>query len=390
MSCPPNSLNGFINLTTVPTSSDLQNIAINTYPFIHQFAPTRGTPLHIYEGTHQISEDLGSSNTILYKGNSYTLNNVQICSPGTSSTAYDIYGIQKPSNASLIFTFLNTTAYGNALQAFHNAVNGSTAIPTISALPLCILLVVPIYGGTESPNSGYLTQLVDSSINSITIPQLLNNQPSMGYAACFNIRISPSDTTAFGLPTNIYSFIGGITISDIHWNSIKSKLPNQSVSPFNFLNNLSVVQYDANNALQPSTLFIPPISVTDERFKNNLQYYILPIASALTSTSPNKNLTPEQYQCFPFDELQNLQDISGSTYVVGLQEAINSKETANHTVGQMVSSKYIISYAIVIGSIIAAFLFVFLIFWGLSYFDPKIPEAAITASLPATAAPSTV
>jgi len=134
--------------------------------------------------------------------------------------------------------------------------------------------------------------------------------------------------------------------------------------------------------LSSSPIIMPPISVTDDKFTNKMRYYLLPIATPQSSTSKPTNLTPDQYQCFPFDELQNLQtDNNGIKTVGNLGEVLIAQDAQNQTVGAMLSWNQLGVFVTIILSVIGTFIVFGLLMWAISFFsDRKIPDAAATAT----------
>jgi hypothetical protein len=388
MSCPPNSLAGFANLTTIPGTSDLNTIAANTYPFIMNFAP-RTTPLTIQGNT--ITED--PNNTLLYKGTQYYLLSTTICKPSLGS--YELYGTAKQSQGSLIYTYISSTF--NSVTANFNAAS------KISNIPLVMILILPIFQGNPTTNAPYLTQLKNPPTDTskfMSMQGLFANLTSISYSACIDLVLRPNTTPTFGCTTSIYNFTDGITIQG-NINSIM----NVSPPPYMlFQNNAIIIQaYNADGSpiftnSSSSPVIMPPISVTDNNFTNKMRYYLLPIATPQSSTAKPTNLTPDQYQCFPFDELQNLQtDANGIKTVGDLGEVLKSQNAQNNTVGAMLSWDQIGVFVIIILSVIGAFIVFGFILWAISFFSdrkipvPEVPAAAVGATAttaPATAAPA--
>jgi len=388
MSCPPDSLNGFANLSTSPNQTDLTTIGVNESPFTMNFAP-RGVPL-VMEG-NTLMED--SANTIRIKGgDSYTLYTTTICKP--TSGSYEIYGTLQPSQATLLFTYINQSALTNAINAFNTAVNTGATPPTPTKV-IAIILLVPIYIDTaRSANSSYLTQIKDqSSIQSAKYPSLetlFANLLSIGYSGCFNCAIN---SRSFGVSTNVYNFIGGIKLVQADWNALAA---NVSIPSYLFLN-IPISQSNnsdgspnvTNTAFSPAIM--PLISVSSDNFTHKMQYYTVPISPPIVKKS-NTVLTTDQYQCYPFDELNNLQTdpATSKQKVVNLGEAIKSQDTQNQTVGAMVSWDQISGFVTIILSCIGAFLLFAGVMWGLTKMGERkrAVAAAFAAGVASVAAPA--
>jgi hypothetical protein len=384
MSCAPNSLNGFANLTTLPGTSDLNTIAVNTYPFIMNFAP-RSTPLTIQGNT--IQED--GNNTLLYKGNQYNLSTTTICKPTTGS--YELYGtaVKSKSKGSLMFTFLINTI-GTTITSYSSAIQQKTR-PKLSSTPLAIILILPVFQGDPTTNAAYLTQIPNPPTDTnkfMSMQGLFKNLKCIGYSACIDLVVKPNTSPTFGCPTQIYNFTDGIAIQGDLNLIVKIQPP-----PYTFISGSSIIQsYNPDGSpiftgASASPTILPPISIADDNFKDKMIYYLLPIATPKSSTAKPTNLTPEQYQCFPFDELQNLQKDNAGTKTVGrLGEVIRSQDTQNNTVGAMVSWDQIKVFVISIGSLIVAFIGTSIFIWAITYFsDNKLPDEVTGAAAAATA-----
>ena len=379
MSCPPQSLNGFANLSTIPGTSELNMIAANTYPFIMNFAP-RTTPLTI--SGNFISED--PNNTLMYKGTQYNILSTVICKP--SSGTYELYGTAKQSQASLMYTFISST-----LNAVASNFNDTSKIPSI---PLIIILIVPIFQGNSTPNAPYLTQLKNPPTDTsafMSMKGLFADLKSIGYSACIDIVLKPNARPTFGCPTSIFNFTEGITLQG-GINSVMTVLP----SPYALLGAgaaIIIQSYTADGSpvftnLSSSPIIMPPITVTDDNYTNKMRYYLLPIATPKSSTIQRKR-TPDQYQCFPFDELQNLQtDNKGMKTVGDLGEVLKTQNDQNNTVGAMLSWDQLGVFVIIILSVIGAFIVFGFLLWAISFFSDRkipVPEAVAGATAAAVA-----
>ena len=384
MSCPPQSLYGFLNLTKIPSSIDLNPISVNTYPFIMNFA-ARSTPLTLPDQSIMLTED--PANTIMYKGNIYTLLTSQICNP--SSGSYNIYGTQKTTKATIIYTYLSQTT-NQAVTNYQSAVQQAKTLPFPSQ-PIFIMLIVPIYTGTPSANSSYLRQLLPSTTTEASYPTLetlLKGLKSIGYGACIDIQLIPNTPKPFGSPTNIYNFMDGITLSEADWTNI---IGSRIITPYNLTGQDSkiVQSYNVDNGqwlanttnMGTGIVILPPMNITDDAFKHKLRYYTQPAISSSTTTAPKKtNLTPNQYQCLPFDQLKNLQTDPNGITTVTLDTVIKNNDITNGTVGYMISWQQLQALWI---PIVVCFSIFFLL-WGALFIFSSESEA-----LPKTTAVST-
>ena len=392
MSCPPNSMYGFVNLTTVPTSSEITTATqgTNTSPFRINFAP-RSTPLSLLDKSNRILEDF--QNTLEHKGTTYTIASVQICKPSLGS--YSIYGSATPSEATIIYTYMSQAISG-AVGAYRSAVEQKQVPLLQSQLPLLILMIVPIYlGNASSANASYLTQFISTSTTTnkyTSMQQLFTKQPSFGYSACFDTQLIPEAPT-FGIMTNIYTFPRGITLSNADWNAISKSLPSP-IPPFNFENVQIIQSYNAdgtpNLANPSSSLAIQQINTSgDNKFMNRIIYYTLDVGSSPTK-APSL-LTPDQYQCVPFDQLKNLTTDPGGVKKVSLQSVINV-ENSTGKIGTMLSWDQIWIFVTTIGVAIGIFILFGLLMWGIAIAgrEEVTPEILKAAGLPsATPGPGT-
>jgi len=399
MSCPPQSLYGFVNLTKLPSSTDLNPIAVNTYPFIMNFAP-RSTPLTLPANSMLLTED--PANTIMFKGNIYTLSTSQICNPSTGS--YSIYGTLKQTKATIIYTYISQTI-NQAVTNYQSAVQ-QTKTPSLSNQPLIIMLIIPIYTGTPSANAPYLRQLLPSTTAEASYPTLetlLKGLKSIGYSACIDIQLMPNVTTPFGSPTNIYNFMDGITLSEGDWTKI---IGSRIITPYNLTGqdpkivqsyNQDSGQWLANTTnMGTGIVILPPMTVpgatdTDSDFIKKLRYYTQPaISSASRTTAAKTNLTPNQYQCLPFDQLKNLQTDPNGITTVTLDKIIKNNDATNGTVGYMISWQQLqvlwIPIVVIFG--------LFLLLWGALFIfsseTEALPLAATAATVATTATTATV
>jgi hypothetical protein len=139
MSGTTNVLSGFIELTVPPVQQQLNPITTNNYPLSISFAP-RSTPPTL-QGNKIIDSTDTTTNTCTYRGNTYKLADIQICS--VMNKGFRLPGQRNPPTAELILSFLP--------QSNTSGLDG-------------ILLCVPIYE-PETPNHNeYLTQLIDPNM----------------------------------------------------------------------------------------------------------------------------------------------------------------------------------------------------------------------------------
>ena len=122
------------------------------------------------------------------------------------------------------------------------------------------------------------------------------------------------------------------------------------ITPFNLDGNTKIVQsYNEDNGqwlantanMGTGIVILPPINVTTDTngaYMKKLRYYTQPaMSSASRTTAAKKNLTPNQYQCLPFDQLKNLQTDPNGITTVTLDKIIKNNDTVNGKVGYMIS-----------------------------------------------------
>jgi len=313
MSCPANSLHGFVQLNTNKLTDDqLKSIrpgfGDSAAPFMINYAP-RSTPLSFDgpEGSFIIEDQ---QNTLLFKGVVYTIKSVKLCNNSSS--------IYKNADHTLIYTFVSQYME-TAINTFTSSIQQGKTPVGISSLtagtPLMIILIVPIYytNSTNPVNDSYLMQLTNPTTSSSypNMKTLFTGQKSIMYGACFDIDIN---SKIFGLTANIYNFIPGITTTLQKWNSILyvNGLPNETrpIGPYifddgiQFINKYTTGQPDTTN-ISTSFMSLPVMDPLDPKFKNQFVYYADDIGTSSKSLKPAL-IPSNQYQCYPFSELTNL------------------------------------------------------------------------------------
>jgi hypothetical protein len=141
MSCPPDANTGFVELVGPILVNDLTNISINSSPLSISFAPRTTPPTLIGNRIDESTE-----NTCTYKGQRFSLVDVQICNP--THKGYILPGDNEQPVAELMLSFSNNKSAQN--------------ISSLSG----ILLSIPIYD-TGTPNHDeYIMQFIDVDIPS--------------------------------------------------------------------------------------------------------------------------------------------------------------------------------------------------------------------------------
>ena len=141
MYCPSDVNTGFIKLTGPIQQQYLDRITVKRHPLTVHFAPRSTPPTLVGNRIEESTE-----NTCTYKGKSFSLQDVQICS--VIHSGYVLPGQTGQPVAELVLTYRPKTI-GNDLS-------------NLSGL----LLTVPIYDSGPPLYDEYLNQLVDSSLSS--------------------------------------------------------------------------------------------------------------------------------------------------------------------------------------------------------------------------------
>jgi len=200
MFCPPDVNTGFCQLVGPILQSDLNNITIKSYPLSISFAPRTTIPTLIGNRIDESTE-----NTCTFKGQKFSLVDVQICS--VANQGYILPGHTDIPVAELILSF--------------SANNGVQDLSTLSGILMC----VPIYD-TGTPSHGdYLNQLIDPSVPSCNYTHLVGSEYSGGeYQQLSNSSLSSCIKSCCG-DTNClaYTFKNGTC-------SLKNSIPSLSKS----------------------------------------------------------------------------------------------------------------------------------------------------------------
>jgi hypothetical protein len=316
------------------------------------FAP-RTTPISILAGTNSIQED--RQNTITYRGATYTMESAQICKPSNTASSYSIYGVQPlpgintANRATIIFTF--------------------TISNPDKSRPNQLVLIVPIYIGSETNTSGYLTQILNSAATNASYPslkELFLRQPSFAYMACINKNSVANNIM-------MYTFINGIMLTEQNWSELQKKLPNGICPPY-------------TPSVRLTIPILPAKPPTDEATINQVTYYSLDIQpAAKIGYNTKQNLKTTEYQCQPFDQLKNLQTEPGGVKRVSLDQIIKTSDSA--LIGFSFSFSDLAAVFWPIAGILLALLCLGLYFFFSSGVEPLPPTVAAPGA-PGAGAPA--
>jgi len=324
MSSASSSLTGFVQLQGPITTTQLDNIKDNNYPFLISFAPRSTIPTLV---GNRIDESTGVTGvtSITYKVNTFTLVDVQICP--LIHTGYALPGNTDPPPVSeLILSF--------------NLSNSST-ISNSPSSPKAILVCIPIYNSGTPSHSNYLTQLVNTNSPVSTLKSLFyasdtdTSQVSLSYPTTF---YTVSSNSPQPIPNNIYIaiFPTGITMTSSVYQVLLNRigstpLPSYQLPPAIRGGDSTVTSYNYNsngritviNTSVNGNIPTMQVSTCTDDFTNNFVYYTQPPripSSSSSSSSRTNNQCPyyqtTQYKCVPFNQLK---DLSGQYVIPGVK-----------------------------------------------------------------------
>jgi hypothetical protein len=150
MFCPSDVNTGFIQLVGPILQQDLNSITVKSYPLSISFAPRTTIPTLIGNRLDESTE-----NTCTFKGQRFSLVDVQICSVANQS--YTLPGQTDKPVAELILSF--------------SANNPAQDLSGLSGILMCI----PIYDSGVSSHAAYLNQIIDPSIPSCDYTHLVGS-----------------------------------------------------------------------------------------------------------------------------------------------------------------------------------------------------------------------
>jgi hypothetical protein len=168
MFCPSDVNTGFIQLVGPIQQQDLNTITVKSYPLSISFAPRTTPPSLIGNRIDESTE-----NTCTYRGQRFSLVDVQICSP--VSKGYTLPGQTNEPVAELMLSFSSNKAIED--------------LSTLSGIIMCI----PIYDSGVPRHADYINQLIDTDIPSCNYTHLVgseytggdyNNIPNLSLASC--------------------------------------------------------------------------------------------------------------------------------------------------------------------------------------------------------------
>lgn len=155
MFCPSDVNTGFIQLVGPILQQDLNSISVKSYPLSISLAPRTTIPTLIGNRLDESTE-----NTCTYRGQKFSLVDVQICS--VTNQGYTLPGkIEKPV-AELILSF--------------SANNQAQDLASLSGLLMC----VPIFDSGAPNHAEYLNQIIDPSVPACDYTHLVGSDYTGG------------------------------------------------------------------------------------------------------------------------------------------------------------------------------------------------------------------
>lgn len=168
MFCPSDVNTGFIQLVGPIQQQDLNTITVKSYPLSISFAPRTTIPSLMGNRIDESTE-----NTCTYRGQRFSLVDVQICSQ--VSKGYVLPGQTTQPVAELVLSF--------------SANNAAQSLSSLSGILMC----VPIYDSGNPSHADYLNQLIDPDVPSCNYTHLVGsdykggdykNMPNTSLTSC--------------------------------------------------------------------------------------------------------------------------------------------------------------------------------------------------------------
>lgn len=150
MFCPSDVNTGFIQLVGPIQQHDLNTITVKSYPLSISFAPRTTPPSLIGNRIDESTE-----NTCTYRGQRFSLVDVQICAPVTKG--YTLPGQTNEHVAELMLSFSSN--------------KGVEDLSTLSGILMC----VPIFDSGAPRHADYLNQLIDPDVPSCSYTHLVGS-----------------------------------------------------------------------------------------------------------------------------------------------------------------------------------------------------------------------
>jgi hypothetical protein len=346
--CPAYAINYFLNIPP-----NLKNALINNKNIQNTEAPFQ--PSFADQATFTLINNYintDSNTTISFQGNIYSLfNDIQICKstvkmvPSSSTspilTSQNGRGIYTNSvSPDLILTFVN-----------YSLMNKNK--------PAVVILVIPLYA-TNDQTPNMLSDLIQQKTTVSSLMELFNeDSTSYGYNACITTVNSASDLTVrASIPTYILSFPGGFPVPANDLNRIIGSLPDYTFNPANnfpIVTLLSPTDTGTKPALTDPTTFYCRVG-DDTTITNSVIRYIKSPSSVVNRASAIFRLN--QFKCYPFSGLRNLQDDPSGVQVIPMGKAVNELKQASPDNGASYSTILYIILGIIVAMSIVGVIYV--------------------------------
>ena len=288
MSCTGNS--GFIEITGPLLQTYIDSVSQDRYPLTINIAH-RTTPPNVVG--NRIEETTVSSSTCRdLNGNTFTLNDVQICSVTNKG-----YSQNKPV-AELIVSFL-----ANSRNASTNSTAG-------------VLLCAYIYNSGNESNAEYINQILETpdTTDIVTLESIFKSQ-SFGYKTCFETIDDSKNIETKNL--YVVVFPDGIHLTSKMYEKLLytiGDLEPYKVPPVIRGGDYTVRNYKFNDkgkkiitkTSREGIIYSTPISSCSDDFKHFIYFLKPPDIPQTLSSQKCTYYDTTQYKCIPFNRLTDL------------------------------------------------------------------------------------
>jgi hypothetical protein len=358
MSCGLNTQHQFMYPAVKGLGSSAPTSPI--YPFSINFAP-RSIPPTIMQGF--MIED-AENNTILYKGTNYQLVTIQIC------------------NA----THKNLAAAINSYDLVLSFINWSQSVKVV-------LVIIPIFEDSiASPNAAYFKQIKDDTVTPVSLGTLFTTSPDTscyGYSLCLNLYNSYGKGETKAYNTDVYYFKTGVTLAQgSAQGSFQSFFGDSNNLPHDFrflpgwMGDWQTTKYDdnGNEIHDPEGGLSYKLLQSSSDVQTWLTYYMQGPPASNASTCPY--IPVNQYKCYPFDQLKNV-DSSGLVHPgIDLTTGIKQSSPLTDTPALDLSWESIQTFILPLIGFIVLIILLALLLWALSWLTkpPPLSNAAEVAA----------
>ena len=306
MFCPSDVSTGLVQIVGPIQQTDLNQITVADAPVSISF----GSSVPSMDGNHIHVDSSTTQTTGRYKGKTFTLMDIQICS--SAHKGYRLPGMTDEPIAEMILSFVPSAAPLDRME--------------YSGMLMCF----PIYGSGPNHHDSYLMYAISPQATS-TPPSLQtlfyaqpsdSTQSSLAYKTCFETIDSK------GVPDtkSLYVIVFPHGVCNTSFASLSSSLPSYKVPIPIKGTNPTVIKYrfdDDGNKTSTATsdegvLYTTQLSSCSDEFKKRIEHFTippgLPSSSKIGKNAANPLYKPAQYKCVPFDQLR---DMSGEYVKLG-------------------------------------------------------------------------